>query len=637
MELRRSKAVETILDWLNADNHSLLLGSNLGLLVCVAIYYLWIHRDGGDRYQVRRVEIPVPAGADDVLADVGAGPERGATPAFQRSDGSGGAPDDAEAPGFHFRFEGDACSGRALVRGRKVRLVFAQGVATTLLQSISFKGRKFLALFGKESTLTVAVWPGEGLDPLGANAAVARFRDGRLVAELAFDLQVREDCPNEVPVTAEFFAAGSKLYGLTFSTGVRDDDAPPVAATPALPPNEIDLDMAAALEASDRRSDAGGELLLQLDFFGGGLLMNLIHTSVDAGMVSVGHALNTDLDKSSLQTLLAQVRAELGTAFYASAVWNRSTIPPLNAVEAEDLAHCFDRVASAGAILNAALRADNADAIRLFDYIDAQPAGTRLTIATSKVLLPFEILYPHPLDDVPSAERSGPPVSRGDFWGARFAVEVSYAAAGDYIERVQAHRRAPREVSLNLNATIGGTGSPTPMDIHGALELDLKSRDVACISNSGCDEMRKILKGAATNASLVYVYCHGSAADATAGSIEELQLNDGPCVVRPVGMYGGGYKNAPIVFLNACYSGAASPLFFTGFLKSFRDQGALGLIATSFPVPVMFGARFGADVVGECMFGSGSLGERLRRLRLAHAAHGNPVPLFYSVQCQLGR
>lgn len=630
--------METLIDWLNADGHYAWIGSQLGLLVGVVAYYLWSRRDDGHGLQTSRAEIPVPAGGVENVERPEIGAERGATATWKHTGAGGGdEPDDAGTPRFHFRFEGDGCSGRSLVRDRKVRLVFAQGAATTLLQSISFKGRRFLALFGKEARLTVTIWPGEGLEPLGPEAAVARFKEGRLVAELSFELHVSKDCPDEVAVTAEFFAGNTRLYGLSFSTGVRDADAPSTGATPLLPPTEIDLDMAAALEASGGRGDRAGDLLLQLDFLGGGLFMNLVHTTADAGMVSIGHALNADLDKSSVQALLAQVRAELGSAFYASGAWNRSTLPPLNPVEAEDLARCFEQVASAGAILYAALRGDNADAVRLFDYIQARPAGTRLTIATAKVLLPFEILYPHRLEDAPPGGRSGTPVARGDFWGARYALEVSYAGAGDYIDLVQTHRRAPPEVSLNLNATISGTGSPSPMDIHGALEFDLKLRAVSCISNSGCDEMKKILKGAATRAKLVYVYCHGSAADPAAGSIEELQLNDDPCVVRPLGMYGGRYENAPIVFLNACYSGAASPLFFTGFLKSFRDQGALGLIATSFPVPVMFGARFGAEVVTECMFGSGSLGERLRRLRLAHAEHGNPVPLFYSVQCQLGR
>lgn len=634
--MEEGNAVETLLDWLNT-NHYAWIGSQLGLLVALVIYFLWSRRDGSHHYRMRRVEVPLPSDVEDVGHAVEAGPERGADVAWKRTGASGDAPGDAETPRFHFRFDGDACNGRALVRDRKVRLIFAQGMATTLLQSISFKGRKFLALLGKEAQLAITIWPGEGLDLRGPPMAVARFKDARLVEEVAFELYVREDCPDEVPVTAEFFTGDKRLYGLKFSTRVQSPDGQPGAATPSLPPTEIDLDMAAALQKSGKGEAGGGDLLLKLDLVGGGLLMNLIHTSGEAGMVSVGSAFIDNLDKSSLQAQLAQVRSELGAAFYASAVWDRSTLPPLNATDTDDLADCFERVASAGSILNRVLRA-TADAVRLFDYIEAQPPGTRLTIATSKVFLPFEILYPHRFSkDWPPEERRRSPVSRRAFWGAKFALEVSYAAAGNYMALVQTHRRAPREVSLNLNETIPGTGSPTPMEIHGTLESDLKSRGVACDSNRRCAEMKQVLLGARTGANLVYVYCHGSAADATAGSLEQLELNDDPCVVRPVGMYGSGYTNAPIIFLNACYSGATSPLFFTGFLESFRDQGALGLIATSFPVPVMFGARFGADVVTECMFGTDSLGERLRRLRLAHAEQGNPVPLFYSVQCQLGR
>ena len=629
--------METIVDWLSRLDY-VWVGSQLGLLIAVVGYIAWQRRDS-NKYHDRRLEIPVPAGA---------APEQSGTPdeergfSWKRTDLGEKSGGEGGRPAFHFRFEGDACRGRALVRDKPVRLIFGQGIATTVLQSISFKGRKFLALFGKEARLAIVIWPGEGLnlDPLGSEAAVARFKDGVLLDEVAFDLFVTKECPEEVPVTAEFFAGGTKLYGLTFSTRVRSAEDEPLAEAASVPPSVVDLDVTGALQdavggPNHLAGAGGGDLLLTLELAVGGLMMNLVHTSADAGMVAVGKALNTELDKGSLQTLLAQIRAELGATFYVSDVWNRSSLPPLSSAENEDMTDCFERVASAGSILNMALRAENAEVVRLFDYIERQPAGTRLTIATSKVFLPFEILYPHQYSrDLPPDERSGMSVKRGDFWGAKFGLEVSYVGAGDYLALVRTHRVAPRKVSLNLNETILGTGSPTPMEIHAKLAADLKGRDVACESSSQCDQMRKILLAAGTTANLVYVYCHGSAADPGAGSLEELHLNDGPCVVRPTGV-SGQYRNAPIVFLNACYSGATSPMFFTGFLESFRRKGALGLIATSFPVPVMFGAQFGADVVNECVFGTGSLGERVRRLRNSHAVQGNPVPLFYSVQCQL--
>lgn len=544
-------------------------------------------------------------------------------------------------PVFHFRFEGDACCGRNLVRDRKVRLVFAQGVATTLRKSVSFSGRKFLPLHDGDAQLAIVIWPGGGLSAIGPTVSIACFRGGLLLNEPVFDLFVTADCPDEVSITAEFFIGGTRLYGLTFSTCVVSTADSSKIETESLQHIVVDLDVANSVDvfsaATTRSACAGeGDLLLTLDLLPSGLLMSLVHTTAEAGMVPVGNAINTELDKSSVQTLLAQIRAELGETFYSSDVWSRSILAPLSTPEVEDVADCFGRVASAGSILNRALRSKNVDVARLFDYIEAQPPGTRLTIATSKVFLPFEILYPHHFTlDLPPDERGGRSVMHGDFWGTKFGLEVSFPNAGNYMALVRAHRRAPRKVSLNLNGTITGIGSPTPMEIHGKLERDLKARGVDCDSSSQCDQMKNILLGAGTEASVVYVYCHGSAADPFAGSLEELQLNDSRCIVRPTAIGGDQYTSAPIVFLNACYSGATSPMFFTGFLQSFRDKGALGLIATSFPVPVMFGAQFGADVVTECILGSGSIGERVRRLRRFHADEGNPVPLFYSVQCQL--
>jgi hypothetical protein len=137
-------------------------------------------------------------------------------------------------------------------------------------------------------------------------------------------------------------------------------------------------------------------------------------------------------------------------------------------------------------------------------------------------------------------------------------------------------------------------------------------------------------------ASLIYLYCHGSAANPFGGSDELLELDE-DCKLAPSNVKGEPvYAAAPVVFLNACQAGAHSPLAYSNFLKEFCRRGAIGLIATSHSVPITFGAHFGPEVVQHYLLRSGSLASTLLTLRQQHLIdRGNPVPLFYTVQCQL--
>lgn len=112
---------------------------------------------------------------------------------------------------------------------------------------------------------------------------------------------------------------------------------------------------------------------------------------------------------------------------------------------------------------------------------------------------------------------------------------------------------------------------------------------------------------------------------------------DTDCRLQPADLGAGSpYKNAPIVFLNSCMAGAFSPLTFSTFLSKFRKRGALGMIATTFAIPIAFGARFGEEVVACYLMRRGSLAVALWELRHKHLVEqSNPVPLFYSLQCQM--
>jgi hypothetical protein len=138
------------------------------------------------------------------------------------------------------------------------------------------------------------------------------------------------------------------------------------------------------------------------------------------------------------------------------------------------------------------------------------------------------------------------------------------------------------------------------------------------------------------DSTLIYIYCHGSAPDAFSGTYESLVL-DAKCSLEPRDLREKPkYRSAPIVFLNSCKGGVSSPLRFSGFLKEFRARGALGIIATSFSVPIAFAASFGEQVVDGYLNRSGSLAVEMLGLRRRHLIEqGNPVPLFYTLQCHL--
>lgn len=175
------------------------------------------------------------------------------------------------------------------------------------------------------------------------------------------------------------------------------------------------------------------------------------------------------------------------------------------------------------------------------------------------------------------------------------------------------------------------------MRVHDGLAATLRAQGPGVEVKADGQGMRDVIVRAKTDATLIYVFCHGSPPPSPAApQPETLQLDRGCSVSVEQIDEQRVYPNAPVVFLNACSAGACSPLSFTGFLKAFRRKKALGLIAPNFAVPTCFAARFGADVVNACFHSPGrSLAGLLLGFRQQHMQRGNPLPLLYAVQCQL--
>lgn len=531
--------------------------------------------------------------------------------------------------GLNFRFEGPGHVDGALLRNTPIQLVFSDRLSVAT--HTAFSGKMLADVISKESgSLTLVLTPPTGVELKGAQVLVAKFAAGSLVKEVAFDIEVKNTSAAVVDLHIDFFAAGTLLYGLPISiavssseVGLTDRDAEGVRPKPIM----VDLDVA------DAEGGTPG-LLLSMSVGIDGLSMTLIQNAggaVDA-LLTGRHP---ELTAPALQTLLDQIRNELGSDFFNPSVWTSADPGHHDWMGDSDLLGCCERVASAGSLLYQAIcRSDQCRSI--FEYINTRDTGTRLTVASSDISLPLELIYPRKFSKFsPVSERNSNPVAPQNFWGVRFALETLQSGPGDYRDMRKRHWLALPEVSFNLNSTITTIQSPGPMAIHRSFAERLQKDGVQCSLKEDCESMRKTLLTSASTAGVIYVYCHGAGAMPGAGASELLQL-DYNCAVRPMDIVPGNqFASAPVIILNACLAGSTSPLMFTGFLKAFRAQGALGVIATTFYVPILFGATFGATLIESCLTEGPPLSEKLRRLRQAKAANGNLAPLFYSVQCQL--
>ena len=277
---------------------------------------------------------------------------------------------------------------------------------------------------------------------------------------------------------------------------------------------------------------------------------------------------------------------------------------------------------------------------KALDYIEANAMqGAVLNFSTDNTFVPWELLYPkHRSKNMEPAARAQP-VDGGAFWGARFAIETEMRGIGSALKVRDEHiARAPK-VTMNLNPSISIKGVPAasqPIEVQKSWGAALQHLGVVDAINDTCEKIMPVVRGAAGDATFIYVYCHGNAPDALSG-VDELLLLGTPCELAPRDLRKlPDYVGAPIVFLNSCKAGVSSPLNFSGFLKEYRNRNALGMIATSYSVPIAFGAAFGREVVQAYLSREGSLAAAMLDLRRAHLlGNGDPVPLFYTLQCRL--
>ena len=287
---------------------------------------------------------------------------------------------------------------------------------------------------------------------------------------------------------------------------------------------------------------------------------------------------------------------------------------------------------------------EDSDFSEVLQDINGLPSDSKLTVITNCAFLPWEMLYPtkyifHENNDLTTRE----PVQLQDFWGFRFEIEclLFEPKTGEYnpIIPIKAHKAGPLVLSCNLNPTIdkdyaNQTFKPVAAqqcwikgDKDNFLRLDLNLTGKA---------IAKELNRVNNDATILYLYCHGqSEKPFSANTAEKLEVDE-KYYIEPYHLdESRKFIRGAIVFMNSCSSGAFSPLSFSTFLSKFRAKQALGLVATSFPVPSTFAAAFGWKLIKTYLCSNVTLGEALLNLRRTLLYEKNPLGLFYTLQCPM--
>lgn len=544
--------------------------------------------------------------------------------------------DDAQRTGFHFLLQGPGVRGNTLAEGALAKLVFDDGVApqgALLVESDGLDG-------AREHNLDI-VLVATARGPLqfqGPQLRRATFVEGKLQAPVVFD--VLASGQGHAALMVEFLVRGESVHQSEIPVEVVAADA----AAPRALGGRLAVDGAppvglATLLKSPRPVPAQ-EIALSLAFSSGRLRIGL--TDLRQGELEFTEEYQSDsMDAARLEALLKSVHNDMRGAYQDIDFWSRfDGKSELDAPAIAELGRCLGVIAAAGSRLNAGLRED-ARIAQALEYVEVNASeGAVLSVSTDDIFLPWELLFPEhrTLTSAQDDPQAGP-VHWQRFWGARFAIETNKRGIGSMTALRERHLKAAPKVTVNLNPNIKIKGVPDagqPLAVQRAWAAQFAARDMLDGVQSSCAEVRPVLLGGTKDVSMIYVYCHGAAPNALGGVAELVRLDDG-CDVEPRDFKAKPpYRSAPIVFLNACMAGVSSPLLYSSFLKELRVREALGLIAPTYSVPIVFGAHFGLDVIESYVSRPGSLATAFLELRRRHLQRcGNPVPLLYTLQCHL--
>jgi len=303
---------------------------------------------------------------------------------------------------------------------------------------------------------------------------------------------------------------------------------------------------------------------------------------------------------------------------------------------AKSFKKCMDSTLSEGSTLFRELSDNGLEEIMC--ELDKMENGSTISIDTDVAFLPFEILTSKQFLNNPNLPKPKNPSEPQDMWGYRFIIDyyVKTNSPHDVGALKAAHLSNKPFVGVNLNPTIDDAFKNKVFEplkfhkifyqneitnAHGEVDLDPASILEKLVS----DEYQ---------ATLIYLYCHGSNSNPFEINNDERLEFDENTTLSPgeFRKFDNEYPHAPIVFLNSCLSGQPSPLSFTSFQAVFCRKKALGFIGTAINMPATFAAAFGCHLIRDYLKGA-QLGAAIWKLRRELIENGNPLGLFYALQC----
>jgi hypothetical protein len=505
------------------------------------------------------------------------------------------------ARSFFFTLEGESAHGDEALWNTTFDLVFNYAVPPRDVLA-ELKGKKFEALAEGDVELGTDIVP-KGLTLTdGIARRIVAFKDGKMVGERPrFRLQAPSTSTgaqsNKRGVYVFFSRERAQLYSHFFPIQLVEQFSTELRENPVvdLDLHEVGRSRPEPRDATVSISDDGGNWRVHWDIAG----------------------FQTPSRLTKLQA--ASLWAELGKR------QELETFEVQNSESANSIRLCMQKAMTAGSTLYKLLRRDPVFA-KALRQIEKLPYGSKIAFTTEGMVFPWELLYPEHYD-------------HGDgiydpnlFWGRRFQIEsLLFPDTEDEKFPEQRQQRGKLFVSMGVNEAIDRdwkhkNPSFLPIDFHEKYcTASLGEHRGKCLKRY--NEIRAMFIEQHVG-SLIYFFCHGND--------DELKFDDVNEPLRPnsVNVGRGPYPGWPIIFLNACKAGDVSPLSFLSFRTEFRKKGAAGLLAPSFPIPTLFAAVFAKHVLDQYELRR-PIGEILLDLRGDLLARGNPLGLWYSLQCPL--
>lgn len=512
---------------------------------------------------------------------------------------------------FQFRLEGDGARGQACVVDGDVDLVFFLGeVRAGALARL--EGECLEAARRRGGRLGVMVVP-VGFD-LRADCLchqIAQLVAGGMDGEIRFQLKAGPMPGNDAGTWAYLDLDGVALGSFFLPIPIVTADSAPVSLLAG--GQTIDLDTegqpASARLTLTREGDAlragYANLTSQLDQ--SGTLPQLTPASLSEAL-------------KALQNAVATIPGD--------PIWlslNNPFEKTPNAGQSRTLDEMFLTLAKAGWALWNTLTADPALAPMLKD-IDRLPLESRLAVLTNSVFIPWELIYP----ENPELQQVKPAL----FWGARYLIQATQLGASAAAEKRE-HQNAAIGASLWVNPAIDKDFTAkglTPAASHHDWAIKaLKPLAIPWDESDPITARTRLIRPQQGEVyKWIYVFCHGR----SSGVSQEVDLGSvPPAPITPNTLLNTPpFVGRPIIFLNACSSGAASPLALVDFYTAFRDsKKALGLVGTSFPVPTTTAAAIGQEVSRLYLSGSHDLASALFAVRRDLIDRRIPIGLFYTL------